>query len=185
MAKNELCGDPMIDPGYSIRTARLRDLAGLASIEREAAQLLRGHAPQSVLDENTTEAGFLEAQVAGRLWVALAEDAPARFALVKMLASDLPHLEEIDVHPRHGRRGAGTALVRAVCEWTRRSGFSGITLTTFRTVPWNMPFYARLGFEEVSREELRPEIVAVVAEETSRGLDPHRRVVMGHRVHTS
>jgi GNAT superfamily N-acetyltransferase len=173
----------VIESGYSITTGRLQDVPCLASIELEAAQLLRSHAPQSVLDETTSEADFLKAQAAGRLWVALAGDAPVGFALVEMLARDLPHLKEIDVHPSHGRRGAGTALVRAVCEWTRRSGYSAITLTTFRAVPWNMPFYSRLGFEEVSDEELRPEIEAVVADEASRGLDPHCRVVMRYRVH--
>jgi len=30
---------------------------------------------------------------------------PVGFALVEMLAADLPHLEEIDVTPAHGRRG--------------------------------------------------------------------------------
>lgn len=173
----------MIESGYSITPGRLQDVPCLACIELEAAQLLRGHAPPFVLEEITSRADFLEAQVAGRLWVALAGDAPVGFALVEMLARDLPHLKEIDVHPSHGRRGAGTALVRAVCEWTRRSGYSGITLTTFRAVAWNMPFYSRLGFEEIASEELRPEIAAVVADEASRGLDPHRRVVMRYRVH--
>jgi len=98
-----------------------------------------------------------------------------------MLAKDLPHLEEIDVHPDHGRRGIGTALMRAVCAWTLRSGYPEITLTTFRAVPWNMPFYSRLGFEEVSDAELRPELATVVARETARGLDPRRRVVMRYR----
>ena len=39
---------------------------------------------------------------------------PVGFALVEMLADDLPHLEELDVDPSHGRRGLGTALVRGV-----------------------------------------------------------------------
>ncbi|OLC78884.1 MAG: hypothetical protein AUH78_01825 [Gemmatimonadetes bacterium 13_1_40CM_4_69_8] len=172
----------MMTPQFRIATARPFDVPFFASIEREAAQLLRGYAPQSVLDETTSETDFREAQAAGRLWVALAGDTPVGFALVKMLAEDLPHLDEIDVHPDHGRRGAGTALVRAVCEWTRRSGYSGITLTTFRGVPWNMPFYSRLGFEDVSHDKHRPELKAVVADETARGLDPRHRVIMRYRV---
>ena len=171
----------MIDPAYRITTGRVWDVPYLNAIELEAAQLLRDHAPQSVLEETTSEAHFLHAQAACRLWVALAGDVPVGFALVAMLAADLPHLEEIDVAPSHGRRGLGTALVRAVCGWTRQSGYPEITLTTFRAVPWNMPFYSRFGFEEVSAGDLRPEIAAAVAEEASRGLDPHRRVVMRYR----
>lgn len=170
-----------MNPGYMITAARRQDVPSLAAIERMAAQLLRGYAPQSVLDETTSEGDFREAQTAGRLWVALASNVPVGFALVKMLATDLPHLKELAVHPDHGRRGVGTALVRAVCDWTWRSSFSVLTLTTFRSVRWNMPFYLRRGFEEVSNEELRPELAAVVADEAARGLDPHQRVVMRYR----
>ena len=38
---------------------------------------------------------------------------------------------------------------------------------------------ARLGFVEIPRENLRPELAAVVSEEAHRGLDPHTRVIMG------
>ncbi len=106
------------------------------------------------------------------------------FALVQMLADDLPHLEEIDVEPIHGRRGLGTARVRTVCEWATVSGYSMLTLTTFWSVRWNYPFYARLGFLEIPRETLRPELVALVSDEADRGLDPDTRVVMGYRCGT-
>ena len=163
---------------YEIAVARPRDLAALPAIERAAAQLLRGHAPQSVLDEVTSDDDFRHAQAAGRLWVARVDDVPVGFALVEMLAADLPHLDEIDVLPEHGRRGLGAALIDAVCAWARASGYRALTLTTFRRVPWNAPFYARMGFEEVVVSQLRPELAAVVDGETTRGLDPERRVVM-------
>jgi len=44
--------------------------------------------------------------------------------------------DEVDVEPSHGGRGLGTALVRTACEWATASGFSILTLTTFRAVPW-------------------------------------------------
>ncbi|MGH7859457.1 MAG: GNAT family N-acetyltransferase, partial [Candidatus Binatia bacterium] len=172
---------PLAGPTYAIVPARPRDLDALRSIEHAAAELLEGHAPRSVLDEVTDENTFRDAQAEGRLWVALAGDTPVGFALVEMLAEDLPHLEEIDVDPRHGRRGLGAALVHAVCEWAARSGYREITLTTFRAVLWNMPFYSRLGFEEIPAKALRPELAAVVRDETARGLDPRGRVVMRYR----
>jgi GNAT superfamily N-acetyltransferase len=167
--------------GYSIRSARAEHISALSAIELAAAQLLRGYAPESVLAETTDERSFADAARNGRLWVASTGNTPVGFAMVKMLADDLPHLEEIDVHPSHGRRGVGTALVREVCEWATLCGHVMLTLTTFRAVAWNLPFYARLGFEEIPRETLRPELAAVVSEEADRGLDPVRRVVMGYR----
>jgi len=41
-----------------------------------------------------------------------------------------------------------------------------------------MPFYARLGFGVIPSEQLSPGLRAVVGDETRRGLDPSRRVVM-------
>ena len=100
------------------------------------------------------------------------------FAHVEVLERDAAHLEEIDVDPRHGRRGLGTKLVLQVCDWAAGKGYASVTLTTFRDIPWNMPFYARLGFSIVATEHLSPALRAVVEDETRRGLDPSRRVVM-------
>lgn len=114
----------------------------------------------------------------GLLWVALQHDAPVGFALVDLLASGRPHLEEIDVLPQHGQRGIGAALVRTVCQWAADAGHAEVTLTTFRALPWNMPFYQRLGFHEISLDQLRPELIAIVEDEAARGLDFRRRAVM-------
>ena len=171
----------LVIQGYSIRLAEVADIPYLSAVELAAAQLLRGYAPESVLAGTTDEVTFAAATLAGRLWVASRDNIPVGFALVKMLAEDLPHLEEIDVHPTHGRRGLGRALVRAVCDWAIACGYAMLTLTTFRNVPWNFPFYARLGFVEVSWETLRPELATVVFEEAHRGLDPQTRAVMAYR----
>ena len=68
-------------------------------------------------------------------------------------------------------------LARATFSRSLRS----ITLTTFRDVAWNMPFYSRLGFEEIPAGDLRAELTAVVLEEAGRGLDPQERVVLRYR----
>jgi len=166
---------------YAIALARQRDLAALPAIERNAARLLEGHAPPSILAETTSVEDFAAAQSAGQLWVALAGDEPVGFAIVEMLDDGLPHLEEIDVDPPHGRRGLGARLVRAVCDWTAERGYAELTLTTYRAVPWNMPFYARMGFEVVPAAEQRGALAAVVRYEAARGLDPATRCVMRWR----
>ncbi len=150
----------------------------LADVELAAARLLVGHAPEHVLLETTPASVLRSAVDERRLWVATVDDEPIAFAHVEILAADLAHLEELDVHPRHGRRGIGTALVREVCAWARASAFRQLTLTTFRAPRWNMPFYIGLGFVEVLRCNWRSELERVVASETARGLDPATRVVM-------
>jgi putative acetyltransferase len=163
---------------YRIATARPTDLPLLPAIELAAARMLVGHAPESVLAEVTSQQGLKRAQGLGQLWVALADDVPIGLAHVEILEPGSAHLEEIDVHPDHGRRGLGTSLVQTVCAWAAARGFWSVTLSTFRDVPWNMSFYSRLGFEAIPPESFTHALRAVVEDETRRGLDPGRRVVM-------
>lgn len=165
-------------PAYRITLARPHDLPLLPAIELAAATLLAGHAPESVLAETTDHQVLIEAQCHGHLWVALADDVPVGFAHVEILEPAIAHLEEIDVHPAHGRRGLGRRLVLTVCAWAASAGYQSLTLTTFRDVPWNMPFYAGLGFEVIPSAQLSPALLLVIQDETRRGLDPARRVAM-------
>ena len=163
---------------YSIVRARPEDVSEIPKIELAAARLLCGHAPESVLRETTGDAVLHEAVRQGHLWVALAGDAPVGFAHVGVIDATTAHLEEIDVLPAHGCRGLGTSLVEEVCHWAASAGYDSVTLTTFRDLPWNMPFYKRLGFRVVPGAELSAALRAIVEEETRRGLDPSRRVAM-------
>lgn len=163
---------------YRIAAARPKDLPLLPGIELAAATLLVGHAPESVLAGTTSQSELEHALRRGHLWVALADDVAVGFAQIEVLAPGVAHLAEVDVHPEHGRRGLGSRLVMTVCGWAAANGYSWLTLTTFRGVPWNMPFYARLGFEEIPPEDLTPVLLAIIDDEARRGLDPHRRVAM-------
>lgn len=170
--------------GYAIALARPSDLPVLGAIELAAATLLAGHAPASVLAEVTPLEELEEARTQRILWVALADDVPVGFAHVKLLEPRTAHLDELDVHPQHGRRGVGRQLVLAVCDWAATNDYDALTLSTFRDVPWNMPFYARLGFEVIAADKLSPALASIVADEIGRGLDPVRRVVMQRRLAT-
>jgi len=115
---------------------------------------------------------------ADRLWVAADElDRPVGFALASIVG-DNAHLDELDVHPAHGQRGLGAALVEAVCDWARASGYRAITLTTLRDIPWNAPWYQRLGFRVLEENELSQALHDLLQEEIQRGLPAHKRVVM-------
>jgi GNAT superfamily N-acetyltransferase len=168
-----------MEANYSIELAQPEHLQELPTIEQQAASLFRGwNVPESVLEETTPLEEFQAAQAAGLLWVALSpHHHPVGFALVEREGRGL-HLEELDVHPLYGRQGIGTALVKAVCAWARDSGYTAITLTTYRDIPWNGPWYARLGFEVLGVAELTSALRERVEAEAARGLDPDRRVVM-------
>jgi GNAT superfamily N-acetyltransferase len=153
----------------------------LPAIELASARLLEGYAPESVLAEATSEEDLRQAQRDGLLWVALHDHAPVGFAHLRLIEPNAVHLQELDVHPHHGRRGLGTGLVNAVCAWAEESGRDSVTLTTFRDVPWNMPFYARLGFAEIPANAIGEALRSILDLEVRSGLDGARRVAMRWR----
>jgi ribosomal protein S18 acetylase RimI-like enzyme len=114
---------------------------------------------------------------AGRAWVAEAGDEVIGFVVVDVL-DGRAHIEEVAVDPAHGRRGIGRALVGAAVDYGSGRRLDGVTLTTFRDVPWNRPWYERLGFRVMDEADIGPELRARRADEAASGLDPQRRVSM-------
>jgi GNAT superfamily N-acetyltransferase len=172
-----------MDTGYHVRPAAAKDVALLPAIELAAARLFLdrlnalGLTPE-MLESTNSPADFAHAQKMGRLWVAVTEqDEPVGFALLSEIDGVI-HLEELDVHPTHGRRGIGAALLQQVCAWAKAAAYPGVTLSTFRDVPWNAPFYARHGFRELRPEEMTPGMVSLREGEQRRGLRTDLRVIM-------
>jgi GNAT superfamily N-acetyltransferase len=101
--------------------AGLKDLPHLPEIERPANTLFAEYGLADTLASILTPAAALrEAQQLDRLWVAVdRRDRPIEFAVAGAVG-DNAHLDELDVHPAHGRRGVGKALVESVCEWARQ-----------------------------------------------------------------
>jgi GNAT superfamily N-acetyltransferase len=165
-----------------VRLASVGDLVLLPEIELAAAHLFLDYAEALGFDAALLQSAkpiddLRQALAEDLLWVAVdAQDVPVGFALAVELDGRL-HLEEMDVHPAHGRRGFGTALVDAVCAAARLRG-QGVSLSTFREVPWNAPFYARLGFRQLDESELTPVLRRLREDEGRRGLRPDTRILM-------
>ncbi len=162
-----------------IGPARPDEVALLPQLERRAAALF----PEAVLPaplaaQTTPAAEYADAQREGLLFVLrIASGEVVGFARLARLADGL-HLEELDVDPTQGRRGHGRRLLEAVCTWGRDRGFPAITLSTFRDVPWNAPFYARAGFRILPPEEWSDALCAMRESERRKGLDTEKRVLM-------
>lgn len=164
---------------YTIRLASAEDLPLLPAIEHEAASRFALYGLDTVMATVVSDAAqFQSAYYAGRLWVAAdAQNHPVGFALANVIRGHA-HLDELDVLPAHGRRGLGAALVQAVHQWAVQQGFSAITLTTMAQIPWNRPFYERLGYHVVAPDALSEALRALLSAEAAHGLPPKGRVVM-------
>lgn len=155
----------------TIRPARPGDLVLLPAIEASGDSQFRLLAMDVVADAAPSPAGaYAEAAAAGRVWVAVdAEDAPVGFARVEIV-DGTPHLEQLSVAPGHQRRGVGAGLLGAAAAWTRAHGHQQMTLRTFRDVPFNGPYYARLGWRVLPDALAGPELAALRRNEERHGL---------------
>lgn len=169
-----------------IRPARADDLPTVRAVERAAGALFREVGMDDVADDAGPSLEVLGGyQRDGRAWVALDGDEPGAPAGARVVGFALAlevdgaaHLEQLSVDPTWGRRGHGRRLIDAVAAWGRARGAAAVTLSTFRDVPWNAPYYRRLGFEPLPEDELTPGLLLLRDHERALGLDVAARLFM-------
>ena len=167
---------------YSIRLAEEADLAYIPTIEASAARQFEPYVSQLDISvellSGLTPMTFLKrAQAERRVWIAVVDAQPVGFIVAKFLLESC-FIVEIDVLPAYGRQGIGSALIETCCEAARSRNHTQLTLTTFRYVPWNIPFYRQCGFEILPPERYSAELNAIVQHEARYGFVQKHRVVM-------
>jgi len=162
-----------------IRAARPDDISKIRSIEVAAGELFRGLGMEAIADDTPPTESELAPYVRdGRAWVATGPDGkPLAYILVDIV-DGWAHIEQVTVHPDHSRTGLGRALIERVEQWSDGCGLDGMTLTTFRDVPWNAPYYKRLGFSDVAESAWSEGLRQIVRQEGAHGLNAWPRVVM-------
>jgi len=162
-----------------IRNARLDDIATLRDIERAAGRLFAEIGMSEVAnDEPLSDETLRLYQTCGRAWVAVDDsDRPIGYLVADILDGNA-HIEQLSVLPANMRKGLGRALIEQLAAWASGLGMEAVTLTTFVDVPWNGPYYRRLGFEMLTEEEIKPELRDRRNHETGRGLDRWPRICM-------
>jgi predicted N-acetyltransferase YhbS len=167
------------EPPITIRPACAGDAAALRRVERAAGERFRHVGLGSVADHEPATVETLGQYAAdGRAWVALDDArAPVGYLLVDDVDGNA-HIEQVSVMPEQQGRGIGTALVGCAVAWANAGGCPALTLTTFTDVPWNRPYYERLGFRVLGETELGPQLRSVRDAEAAHGLDPSTRVCM-------
>ncbi len=169
---------------YQIRLARPEETQQLIDIERSAAQLF-GEIPQyawlatAEVQSAETHLRFISQ---GYSWVAVnAEDHPIGFINVEPLAQGL-HIGELSVHQQWQRQGVGRLLIMQALGYALKNHYAEVTLTTFRQIPWNAPYYQRFGFEILTPADLSPALLALHQKEIQMGFSAECRCVMRLKV---
>ena len=162
-----------------IRPARSDDLAALVEIERAAGAtflqldmaIFADHDPGTVDELRPYADG-------GRAFVSVGvADRPVGYILLD-LVDGAAHIEQVSVHPDHARKGLGRALIEHAAAWASARDLHSLTLTTYVAVPWNGPYYERLGFGYLTLDEETPCLRAIREHERELGLEVWPRASM-------
>ena len=166
-----------------VRLGRLAELEHLRQIEVLAGAVFAEYGMAAIADDEPPSIEVLTSYCTdNRLWVAIDEqDHPVGYIMVDALDQSA-HIEQVSVHPDHAGKRIGNTLIDQVFQWAVKEGFGIVTLTTFLEIPWNAPYYQRLGFEIIPEPDWSPDLIRIRAEENTHGLDRWPRVCMRKRV---
>lgn len=131
------------------------DISTLIAIHLDSNKLFDGLAlfPRAELDTHVPAPLLADAIEDGLVFVVRRElNAPIGFAMGRMFGDSL-YLDQVSVMRRHGQQGYGQRLVERFVDEGRARRLASVTLSTFRTVPWNAPFYRKLGFRELPERQ--------------------------------
>ena len=164
----------------TIRPANDRDVPLLPAIERSSGEIFRQLpglewiADDDVQSEQRHRALIADgvALVAERRGYGLAAFLNAE------VTPDALHIWQMAVHRDQQGHAIGRKLIEAAQRFATGQGIKALTLTTFKDVPWNEPYYQRLGFITLKCAEIGPRLRVILDAEERAGLPATRRCAM-------
>ncbi|GAA4479571.1 GNAT family N-acetyltransferase [Gluconacetobacter asukensis] len=174
---------------WQIRPARRDEAALLPAVEEASGALFRTIPDLAwIADDGVMPAeAHLAAIEAGTCWVAADGVDIAGFLTARATTEDgdgpdagraVLHVWEMSVAPDYQGRRLGRAFLEHAAAHAAAQAMVAVTLTTFRDVAWNAPFYARTGFTILPDAALTPRLWGVLAAEIAHGLPAARRCAM-------
>ena len=164
----------------NIRPANENDASLLPDIERSSGRIFRQWpglewiADDAVQSEEEHRTFIADG-------VALVAEVPG-FGIAAFLngtiAPEALHICQIAVYNDHQGHGFGRQLIEAAQQAAVDHGKNALTLTTFKDVPWNEPYYRRLGFVTLRNDEVGPRLRGILDSEIQAGLPMAHRCAM-------
>ncbi|OYD81969.1 GNAT family N-acetyltransferase [Azospirillum brasilense] len=163
-----------------IRPTNDCDVPALPEIERSSGEVFRRwKGLEWIADDDVQSEEQHRALIAnGIAFVADLEGYGVAAFLNGEVTPDALHIWQLAVHRDQQRRGIGRKLIEAAQQYATDHGINSLSLTTFRNVPWNEPYYQRLGFVTLDREHLGSRLMAILDAERQAGLPTAQRCAM-------
>ncbi len=133
--------------GSRIRRAQIADAAAVAScIDAAYAKYA-----DRIADLPPVSEGCAEDIANHQVWVAV-KDNEIIGGLILVRQDKTMKLANVAVHPNHTGKGLGGDLIALAEREAMKQGFDELHLNTHAAMPENVRLYARLGWEEISRD---------------------------------
>ncbi len=163
----------------NIRPTKIEDIDLLPAIEDSAGESFRDIPDLAWIadDDAMSTETHLQYVLQGTSWVAEVDDQLIGFVCAESVDTDL-HVCELAVRREWQHQGIGRRLMKTAIEHARRNQFQAVTLTTFREIPWNEPFYHSLGFEIIDQEKLDARLEQILHAEIQHGFPSSLRCAM-------
>jgi GNAT superfamily N-acetyltransferase len=148
----------------------------LPRVELSAAQVFRAIAGLGWLADTATMTVERHQQLIAlsTCWVVVdADDQPQGFLSAER-QGDALHIHEVSVAQSIQGQGWGRQLLENAMAYAYANVLRAVTLTTFKHVPWNAPFYTRLGF----KPEVDLRLAGILADEYAHGFEPGSRCAL-------
>lgn len=170
-------------PAIIFRFAGQSDANAIRTIESEAGQRFFSVDMAGIADAPPMDLELVVRKIAAReIIVAVDADADADatcagFVMFEQQPTRI-YVQELDVLTAYAGQRIGAALIEQVAQHARARRLSQLILSTFREVPWNAPYYRRLGFRDIEEAELDAALIERRNAHIARGLDESKRVFM-------
>ena len=175
----------MESDNIQIRDSATGDIEHLQMLEKSAGELFRGvPGLEWIADDATLSQSqhqhIIEAGLSFKALISTTrrEDSViAGFVCCELLPQKL-HVLELSVGEQWQGRGIGRALMTHAINRARELRLSEVTLTTCREIPWNEPFYQKLGFETLDEDRLTTRLAGILDKEVELGFSRSQRCAM-------
>ncbi|MTC57901.1 MULTISPECIES: GNAT family N-acetyltransferase [Providencia] len=165
---------------YTIRLANQTDAQCLPAVEESAGQTFAGHPKFDWITHSDVQPvdNHIECIAQGMEWLAVDQhDKPVGFIMAQRLADSL-HIVELSVCQSAQGQGLGKKLINQIISFAKIQQISQVTLTTFREVAWNAPYYQRLGFSIIEPAQLTEPLQEILQHEIDAGFQAIDRCAM-------
>ena len=164
----------------NVRIAQDGDAQFLPEIEQSAGEAYRAISELAWIadDKNQTVDQHRELIAKGTCWIAVEDDRRPVAFLSAEIQDDTLHIWELDVRLDRQRLGIGRKLLEHAIVDARGRGLAALSLTTFRHVIWNAPFYQKLGFEILEDSQVGKRLRQVLRREIQQGMSARQRCAM-------